>query len=74
VLRFWFTRPKSHPKRTPTWPVGKKQDLDKLERAAYDSLSSVVFEDDGQILRNRSEKDYGPEPGVEVIVHELGPG
>lgn len=71
-LRFWFARPASHPKTRPTWPTGKKLDLDKLERAAYDSLSSVVFADDGQILRSRAEKDYGPEPGVDITVYELG--
>ncbi|MDS8268713.1 RusA family crossover junction endodeoxyribonuclease, partial [Streptococcus pneumoniae] len=30
-------------------PVGKKPDIDNYEKALYDSMSGIVFQDDGQI-------------------------
>jgi crossover junction endodeoxyribonuclease RusA len=82
VLSFRFARPASHYRTgknsgvlrdsAPEYPIGKKDDLDKLERAVLDALTSVVFADDGQVVSLSSSKLYawslGQAPGVTVTV------
>ncbi|MGI0068542.1 MAG: RusA family crossover junction endodeoxyribonuclease [Thermoplasmata archaeon] len=75
TLRFYVDRPKSEPThagrgkdRHPikTWP-DRRPDLDKLVRAAMDSLTGVIFRDDSQVIDLRATKEWGA-PGVLVLV------
>ena len=47
-----------------------RPDLLKLARAVEDALTGVLYADDAQVVIERLEKSYGPQPGVLV---ELGP-
>jgi crossover junction endodeoxyribonuclease RusA len=54
----------------------KRPDVDKLERAALDALTEVLFDDDSQVLRLTGEKVYqavGSSPGVRVTVSRRMP-
>lgn len=48
-------------------------DLDKLVRAILDSLSGIVFVDDGQVVDIRATKVYGPRDECRVQVLEVTP-
>jgi Holliday junction resolvase RusA-like endonuclease len=63
---FYLARPATLPKRVrePT----KKPDWDKLARAACDSLTGVVFEDDSQITQAVVCKHYGQPERLEIFV------
>ena len=52
-------------------PVGKKPDIDNYEKALYDSMSGIVFQDDGQIALHDVGKFYSLNPRIEVEVEEL---
>ena len=66
-LHFTFYRPKSH-KGKRTWPIGK-QDVDKLVRAVFDSLTDAgVWRDDGLVVSLRATKDYSDFQGVRITV------
>ena len=72
-VHLWFRlqRPASTPKRKRTWPIKTRSgDVDKLARAALDSLTGVAFNDDAQVVRLVVEKDWadGRGPGAEVVV------
>ncbi|WP_438832318.1 RusA family crossover junction endodeoxyribonuclease [Streptococcus pluranimalium] len=47
-------------------PVGKKPDVDNYEKALYDSMSGLVFQDDGQIALHDVGKFYSLNPRIEV--------
>lgn len=47
-------------------PVGKKPDVDNYEKALYDSMSELVFQDDGQIALHEVGKFYSLNPRIEV--------
>lgn len=47
-------------------PVGKKPDIDNYEKALYDSMSGIVFQDDGQIALHTVGKFYSLNPRIEV--------
>lgn len=49
-----------------TIPVGKKPDVDNYEKALYDSMSGIVFQDDGQIALHEVGKFYSLNPRIEV--------
>jgi len=49
----------------------KKPDLDKLTRAALDSMTGVLFDDDSQIVEIHAFKSYG-KPRAEFHVEEVG--
>lgn len=73
---FYFARPKSHFRTNgelkasaPARPA-KRPDLDKLTRAVKDSMSRIVYRDDGQVVSLLAEKFYKPSPGVSVTVTE----
>ncbi|HEM4327365.1 TPA: RusA family crossover junction endodeoxyribonuclease [Streptococcus suis] len=51
-------------------PVGKKPDIDNYEKALYDSMSGIVFQDDGQIALHTVGKFYSLNPRIEVEVEE----
>lgn len=70
-LAFYLPRPKSAPKRRRTWPIGRRNDADKLARCCLDALVGPVLGDDGQVVRLEVVKDYGDPPRVEIAVSEI---
>lgn len=52
-------------------PVGKKPDIDNYEKALYDSMSGIVFQDDGQIAMHDVGKFYSLNPRIEVEIEEI---
>ena len=52
-------------------PVGKKPDVDNYEKALYDSMSGLVFQDDGQIALHDVGKFYSLKPRIEVEIEEI---
>lgn len=72
-LVFHLVRPKSHPRLTRTWPIGKNSgDLDKLVRSVFDALTGVLFIDDGQVVGLVTNKDYDPAPGCSIRLRAVG--
>lgn len=72
-LHFEIQKPASCPKRRRTWPIKRRSgDLDKLERAALDAMTGVLFLDDSQVVDMHSKKDWAAAsgPGVQVWVYE----
>jgi len=43
-------------------------DLDKLVRAILDSLTGVVWRDDGQVVDITASKVYADTPGVDIVI------
>lgn len=54
-----------------TMPVDKKPDIDNYEKALYDSMSEIVFKDDGQIALHDVGKFYSLNPRIEVEIVEM---
>lgn len=52
-------------------PVDKKPDIDNYEKALYDSMSGIVFQDDGQIALHDVGKFYSLKPRIEVEIEEI---
>lgn len=52
-------------------PVDKKPDIDNYEKALYDSMSGIVFKDDGQIAMHDVGKFYSLNPRIEVEIEEI---
>lgn len=75
-MAFLLKRPVSHTKSdgtlrdsAPFYPIVQKCDLDKMERAVLDALTSVLFLNDSQVCRIESEKTYctaDQTPGVYI--------
>lgn len=75
-LRFWLPRPKNKPKTRDVKPHTK--DLDKLERAVYDSLTNAgVWTDDGNVVDAILSKRYCVGPHLPAIYkpdyHQVAP-
>ncbi len=70
-LSVWFDlpRPKTLPKRVTEHT--KKPDLDNLVKGVKDALKGLVWRDDSQVVRITAVKQYGHEPGVQIIVKEV---
>jgi crossover junction endodeoxyribonuclease RusA len=69
-LAFVMHRPTSTPKRS-TPPAVKRPDLDKMIRAVFDALTSVVWGDDSQAVEVFASKrlaEVGESPGVRIEV------
>ena len=68
---FYFKRPKST-KKSVEYKI-TKPDCDKLLRAALDSLTGIVIEDDAQVIGGLYAKHFadGDEPRTVVIVEVL---
>ena len=49
----------------------KRPDLTKLWRAVEDALTGILWIDDAQIVIQSVCKQYGPVPGVRVVVTQL---
>ncbi|CQR23785.1 holliday junction resolvase [Streptococcus varani] len=78
-VRFYIQPPQyvSKPKKNQaalkveTIPVGKKPDIDNYEKALYDSMSGIVFQDDGQIALHTVGKFYSLNPRIEVFIERM---
>jgi len=77
-LHFVLPRPKGHFK--PGHPFLKynapehhtsRPDTGKLARSTTDALTSILWRDDAQIIKETHSKAYGARPGVTVIVREV---
>lgn len=69
-LVFVMPRPVSTPKRSTPHAI-KRPDLDKLTRAVFDALSSVVWRDDSQVVQVYATKriaELEQQPGVHIRV------
>lgn len=70
-LEFVLYRPQNVPKSKPTPPATKKPDIDKLERAVNDALTSVIWTDDSQVthvFKRKRVAEPDETPGVYVWV------
>jgi len=66
---FILARPKTLPKKVVDHT--KKPDLDNLLKAVKDAMTGIVWRDDSQVVSLIARKDYGPTPGIKVVVkHE----
>lgn len=52
-------------------PVGKKPDIDNYEKALYDSMNGIIFQDDGQIALHDVGKFYSLNPRIEVEIEVM---
>lgn len=52
----------------------KKPDIDNVEKAIFDGLNGVVWNDDVQVVEVVKRKRYGSAPGVLVVIREISPG
>lgn len=52
-------------------PVDKKPDIDNYEKALYDSMSGIVFKDDGQIALHDVGKFYSLNPRIEIEIEKM---
>ncbi|MHC1681368.1 MAG: RusA family crossover junction endodeoxyribonuclease [Clostridiaceae bacterium] len=50
----------------------KKPDADNIAKSILDSLNTLAYRDDSQVVECLIRKWYGDEPRVEVIIEELG--
>ncbi len=77
---FYFPRPKAHfgtcrnagllKASAPTRHVSKP-DIDNLQKALFDALSGVIFEDDRQIASALTEKYYAETPSSCITIRSL---
>ncbi len=75
-VSFYFLIPKSFSKKKReemdgTYCIGVS-DLDNLEKAIYDSLNDVMFEDDKQIVEHTTRKKWVKErPRIEIELKNI---
>src|ERR1043165_1423642 len=76
-LHFVLPRPKGHFKPGHPWLKDNapehhtsRPDAGKLARSTTDALTSILWRDDAQIVKETHSKAYGSRPGVTVIVRE----
>lgn len=50
----------------------KKPDLDNVAKLILDSLNTIAYQDDSQIVRLVLEKHYSDNPRVEIRLEEMG--
>lgn len=79
-VTFTLAKPASAPKRRRTWPIKQRSgDVDKLVRAAFDSLTDAgVWKDDAQVIEVLARKTFPgehpaalTEPGAVIRVWRL---
>lgn len=59
-------------KRRWPWPIPRNRaDIDKVARALLDELSSVLIEDDCQVVFLAAGKVFSEKPGADVVVMDL---
>lgn len=82
MAEFYLLRPRSHygtgrnrelvKASAPARPIAKnRNDADKLARSLLDAMTGVAYEDDSQVCVLTVSKDYGPKPGVQILVREI---
>lgn len=72
TLVFVLARPASLKK---SWTVAnKKPDMDKLQRAVFDALTGIAYEDDSQIVAVHAVKAYGSPECVEIGINFVSHG
>ena len=49
-----------------------KPDIDNYVKVAFDGLNQIVFGDDAQIAELQAVKKFGEEPGIKIIINQLG--
>ena len=49
----------------------KKPDIDNYLKALLDSMTGIVFKDDGQVVECRARKLYSLKPRIEFIIKEI---
>jgi len=49
----------------------KKSDIDNVIKVVADSLCSIAYDDDIQVVQCYAEKFYSDEPRIEVVVTEI---
>ena len=69
TCRFFFPKPKSTSKRI-TRKI-TKPDVDKLLRAALDSMTGIVFRDDAQVVESHIYKEFAQGPSAQFTVETL---
>lgn len=52
----------------------KKPDIDNVEKAIFDGLNGVVWNDDVQVVDVTKRKRYSAVPGVRIRIAEIGTG
>ncbi len=66
---FYLAKPKSAPKRK--LHPDKRPDIDNYIKLLCDSLNSVCYRDDAQIVRMEIAKEYGDPERIELEVGEI---
>ncbi len=80
TIKAYFTIPKSTSKKRKKLMVEekirptKKPDTDNLAKIVLDSLNTIAFDDDKQVVDLRVLKFYSEEPRVEVTLEEIQEG
>lgn len=80
VIKAYFTIPKSTSKKRRKLMIEekirptKKPDTDNLAKIVLDSLNTLAFNDDKQVVDLKVEKYYSEEPRVEVVLEEIQEG
>lgn len=69
TVTFRFQKPKSV-KKTVLEKV-TKPDTDKLIRSVLDALTGIVWTDDSQVVEILARKQFGIQPGVDIIIEEI---
>lgn len=78
-IRCYFGIPKSVSKKKRGWmeigaiPCMKKPDTDNIAKSILDSLNTIAYDDDRQIVSLRVMKHYGETPRVDVTIREVEP-
>ena len=49
----------------------KKPDIDNYLKALLDSMTGIVFKDDGQVVECRARKLYSLKPRIEFVIKEM---
>ena len=68
-VKLLFTMPRPKTVKRPYPSVAP--DLDKLIRGVLDALTSIAYQDDGQVTEIEAIKVYGDPPGLEVEVEKI---
>lgn len=77
TIKAYFKMPKSTSKKRRKLMIEekirptKKPDTDNLAKIVLDSLNTLAFDDDKQVVDLRVEKYYSEEPRTEVILEEI---
>ncbi len=64
ALHFMLLKPRTVKRLQPH----VKPDIDKLIRAALDSMTGICFEDDAQVTEVFAKKEYAESPGLRLYV------